>query len=69
MFSVTVWLAIFCVYIFSYVKKRSMLLAHDLSQHEAMMIDSLALIAYLVFFLTITGAAIYFKVLDRRHKM
>ena len=33
------------------------------------MIDSLALIVYLVFFLTITGATIYFKVLDRRHKM
>ena len=68
-FSLSFGAFIFFIYALSLALKHKMLANDDLSAEEAMRIDGLAFIIYVVFFATLTGAAIYFKILDRRHKM
>ena len=68
-YNIFVCITIFIVYIASYFVKRKMLKNKSLTPYVALNLDSLTFVTYFFFWATLTGAAIYFKVLERRYSM
>jgi len=68
-FVITFAIAIVAIYIASFDLKQQMAKNDSLTAKSALEIDSLQLVVFSVFFVTLIAALIVFKVLEKRHSM